>query len=89
MASNIHEQYGRLVKATKLADLLDALHITSAIAAGLTKSRWGTFARIAQVPTPGVEAQRMTIELLKARESVREWVARNIVEGLVTQPRAA
>ena len=89
MASNIHEQYGRLVKATKLADLLDALHITSAIAAGLTKPRWDAFALIAQVPTPGIEAQHVTMELLKARENMREWVARNIIERLVAPPRAA
>ena len=89
MPSNIHEQHGRYVKAVKLADILDALHIAATAAEGLSKQSWEVFARIAQVPTPGVEAQRVTIELLKARESMREWVAQNVIAGLVTQPRAA
>ncbi|HEX3682138.1 MAG TPA: hypothetical protein VHU83_06300 [Bryobacteraceae bacterium] len=87
--ASIHEQHGRLVKAVKLADVLDALHITAAAAADLTKANWKLFALIANVPTPSIEAQQAVVELLKARESMREWVARSVVNGLVAQRSAA
>jgi hypothetical protein len=88
MASNIHEQYGRLLKATTLADLLDALHVTPEAAGRLTKPSWDVFAKIAQVPAPGAETQELTVDLLTAREKTREWVANSVVTGLVAQ-RAA
>jgi hypothetical protein len=44
MAANIHEQYGRYLKAVKLADVLDALHIVPDAAAELTKPSWEIFA---------------------------------------------
>jgi hypothetical protein len=89
MAAQIHEQHGRYLKAVKLADVLDALHITAAAAAVLKKGSWESFARIAQVPTPSIEAQALTVKLLKDRESMREWVARSVVEGLTAQKCAA
>lgn len=87
--ASIHEQYGRQLKATKLADLLDALHITAAVASGLTKPNWESFARLAQVRTASGETQLLVVELLKAREAAREWVALSMVEGLVVQKSAA
>jgi hypothetical protein len=88
MPSNIHEEYGRHIKAVKLADVLDALHITSAAAGRLTKPSWDAFAKIAQVPAPGAETQKLTVDLLTAREKTREWVANSVVTGFVAQ-RAA
>lgn len=70
------------MKATKLADVLDALHLTAAAAETLSKTQWGAFARLAQVPMPSVETQHVTVELLTARETAREWVARAIVHDL-------
>jgi hypothetical protein len=86
---SIHEQYGRHLKAVKLADVLDALHITPDGAAELTKPSWEIFARIAGVPTPSVETQALTVELLRERENVRAWVARSAMEGLAPQQSAA
>jgi hypothetical protein len=88
MASNIHEQYGRLLKATRLADVLDALHVTPDAACRLTKPSWDVFAKIAQVPAPRVETQKLTVDLLTARGKTREWVANGVVTGFVAQ-RAA
>jgi hypothetical protein len=89
MASNIHEHYGRMLKTTKLADVLDALHVTPDAAGRLTKPSWDAFAPIAQVPAPGIEPEHVTVELLKAREAMREVVARTVVDGLVAQRSAA
>ncbi|MBV9762091.1 MAG: hypothetical protein JO340_16120 [Acidobacteriaceae bacterium] len=89
MASKIHEQYGRLAKAVRLSDVLDALHISSAAAAELKKPSWELFARIAGVPTPGVESQALTVKLLQERENLRAWVARSVMEGLPPQQTAA
>jgi hypothetical protein len=85
----IHEQHGRLIKAIQLADVLDALHITSAAASILPEASWASFALIAQVPTPTAETQKLTGQLLTDRENMREWVARSVVTGLVAHKCAA
>jgi hypothetical protein len=69
--TNVHEALARHEKALKLADLLDALHMTSAIASECSCLDWIRFAMLVEVNKPRQATQALVIEMLRGREAVR------------------
>jgi hypothetical protein len=79
---NIYEQHARQVKAGPLADVLDALHITSAQGSKLSPTQWRCFAEIAMVRVPSDDTKRIVLDILRTREHIRERVAHCVLDGL-------
>jgi hypothetical protein len=88
--TNVHEALARHEKALKLADLLDALHMTSAIASECSCLDWIRFAMLVEVNKPRQATQALVIEMLRGREAVRLRVAMGMINlAAVPQPTAA
>jgi len=70
--ANQYSDFARLEKALALADVLDGAQIGSRAAAGMNEEQWHQVASACRVILPSPETQKKTIEMLQAREAVRE-----------------